>query len=79
MSGTRGAARKFEDQDGIVAPLPVDHGLRRIQAEGFETGPEVGERLPNFELTDHTGRVIDLHADRGESRAAIVFFRSAVS
>jgi hypothetical protein len=69
---------EFEDEDGIVAVLPIDHGLRRIQEEGFSSGPAVGDRLPDFQLQDVDGRVIDLHADRGESRAAVVFFRSAV-
>ncbi len=67
-----------EDADGIVAPLPTQHGVRIIQDDGFPTGPEIGERLPNFELMDQSGRRVDLHADRGDSRAAVVFFRSAV-
>ena len=40
--------------------------------------PEVGERLPDFALRDHTGRLVDFHADRGDRKAAVVFFRSAV-
>ena len=66
------------DAFGFVGPLPASHRLRRIHEQGFATGPEVGERLPDFELEDQTGRRISLHADRGNSKAAVVFFRSAV-
>jgi peroxiredoxin len=38
----------------------------------------VGERLPDFELPDHTGRWIRFHEDRRGSKAAVVFFRSVV-
>ena len=68
----------FEDEFGIIAPLPVDHGVRRIAPEDCFTGPAIGERLPDFELADHQGRLVNLHADRGNSSAAVVFFRSAV-
>jgi hypothetical protein len=68
----------FEDEFGIIAPLPSDQGPRKIAPEGFFTGPEIGERLPDFELTDHTGRRVSLHTDRDNSKAAVVFFRSAV-
>ena len=70
--------RGFEDAYGFVAPLPTSHGPRKIAPEGFPTGPAVGERLPDFELVDQSGRALRLHADRGASKAAVVFFRSAV-
>ncbi len=70
--------RGFEDEFGFIAPLPLSHGPRKIAPDGFPTGPEPGERLPDFELTDHTGRCVRLHEDRGDSKAAVVFFRSAV-
>lgn len=69
---------RFTDDFGFTAPLPVDHGQRRIPAEGFPTGPEIGTRLPDIELESHTGERLALHEDRGDSKAAVVFFRSAV-
>ena len=75
MSNTQS---EFEDEDGIVAPLPVEHGARKVQRPDFSTGPEVGTRLPDIVLEDQNGRIVDLHADRKNSRAAVVFFRSAV-
>ena len=68
----------FEDEYGFIGPLPTTSGQRKIAPEGHPTGPAVGERLPNFELRDHRGRLVNLHDDRGDAKAAIVFFRSAV-
>lgn len=69
---------EYTDEFGFVGPLAVTSGQRRIPDAGFPTGPAIGERLPDIELSDHTGRRIVLHADRGNSKAAVVFFRSAV-
>jgi len=66
------------DAFGFVGPLPASHRLRQIPGPDLATGPEIGERLPDFDLVDHTGRRVSLHADRGNSKAAVVFFRSAV-
>ena len=46
--------------------------------EGFFTGPEIGTRLSGFSLRSAAGPMLDLHADRGDSKAAVVFYRSAV-
>jgi peroxiredoxin len=40
-------------------------------------GPSVGSRLPDIRLPDQTGRLVDLHAERGDRRALVVFYRSA--
>ncbi len=40
-------------------------------------GPPVGSRLPDVRLPDQTGRVVDLHAVRGDRRALVVIYRSA--
>jgi len=66
------------DELGFEAPAPVGHPGRANMPDGHPTGPEVGEELPDFELSDHTGRVVRFHEDRGQARAAVVFFRSAV-
>jgi hypothetical protein len=68
----------YRDELGFVAPVPAHHGQRRMPDEGFFTGPEVGERLPDFALRAASGQVVDFHADRGDSKAAVVFYRSAV-
>jgi len=69
---------EHEDEYGFIAPLPTSHNVRKLVPEDFPTGPVVGERLPDFELTDHGGRPVRFHYDRGASKAAVVFFRSAV-
>jgi len=68
----------YEDEYGIIAPLPLTSSQRKLAPAEGASGPAIGEALPDFELSDHTGRVIQLHEDRGSSKAAVVFFRSAV-
>ena len=66
------------DPHGFDAPAPLGHPGRLGLEAGHSTGPEVGDRLPDFQLPDAYGRKIDFHADRGAARAALVFYRSAV-
>ncbi len=40
-------------------------------------GPRVGERFPDLRLPDQHGRLVDLHAERGDRRALVLFHRSA--
>jgi len=68
----------YRDEFGVLAPIPASHGQRRIPDEGFDTGPSIGERLPDFALRSSSGEVVDFHADRAGQKAAVVFFRSAV-
>ena len=67
----------YEDEFGLVGPLPISDGQRQPMGDA-PTGPAVGERLPDFELPSAQGRRLSFHADRGRSRAAVVFYRSAV-
>jgi len=68
-----------QDDLGITVPVPTSHPGRRYPAEHeFPTGPAIGERLPEFELPNQDGELIDFHADRGNSKAVVVFYRSAV-
>jgi hypothetical protein len=69
---------EYRDEFGQTAPLPNTDGQRRPPEEGFFSGPDVGEALPGFTLRSAAGAKVDLHADRGGSKAAVVFFRSAV-
>ena len=67
------------DDLGITIGIPVDHPGRRYPAsQEFPTGPDVGERLPSFSLPNQEGRLVDYHADRGDSKSLVVFYRSAV-
>lgn len=40
-------------------------------------GPQVGQRVPDFNLTDQTGRVRTLESVMGPRGAMLVFYRSA--
>lgn len=66
------------DELGFEAPAPLGHPGRLGLAAGQPTGPEIGERLPDFSLPDHAGHVVHFHADRAGSKAAVLFYRSAV-
>ena len=67
------------DDLGVTLGIPASHPARRYPAsEEFPTGPEIGERLPEFSLLNQEGRTIDYHADRGDSKSIVVFYRSAV-
>jgi hypothetical protein len=74
------AAGETTDDLGITVPMaPVDFPARRYPASSeFPTGPAVGERLPEFKLPNHNGEIVDFHADRGDSKAIVVFYRSVV-
>jgi len=53
----------------VTPQLPV--------VEFSSIGPSVGSRFPDIRLPDQTGRLVDLHAERGARRALVVFYRSA--
>jgi len=66
------------DHHGFDAPAPLGHPGRIGLPDGQSTGPGVGERLPDFELPDARGRLVDYHASRGRAKSVVVFYRSAV-
>ena len=68
----------WSDQDGFVGPFRPGNGPRSDPKGAFPTGPEIGERMPDVHCQNADGGLIDLHADRGDSPAVFVFFRSAV-
>ena len=47
------------------------------QVDVTRLGPQVGERAPDFSLTDQNGRAQTLKTLMGPSGAMLVFFRSA--
>jgi len=52
-------------------------GAARAQVDVSRLGPQVGERVPDFSLPDHTGRVRTLESIMGPRGAMLVFLRSA--
>ena len=86
-SAVRGAHESVErpqetvvDDHGLsVDGLPIDLPARVSPSSADSpSGPEVGERLPEFTLSNQHGEAIDFHADRGGQQAVVVFYRSAV-
>lgn len=74
------AAGEKTDDLGITVPMAaVDHPARRYPAsEEFPTGPEIGDRLPEFTLPNQNGDMIDFHENRGHAKSIVVFYRSVV-
>ena len=66
------------DHHGFDAPAPLGHPARASLPNGHPTGPAVGERLPEFHLTNAYGETIDYHVDRARRKSVVVFYRSAV-
>ena len=70
----------FVDDHGLgVDGLSIDFPARVYPSSAdFPSGPEVGERLPEFTLPNQHGEAIDFHADRGGQQAVVLFYRPAV-
>lgn len=68
----------FTDDYGFTGPLPVTSTQRMIPTGDFEPGLPIGRPAPDFALPNHHGETVSFHADRDGSRAAILFYRSAV-
>ena len=51
--------------------LPFD------QNKDIRTGPEVGEKIPDFRAVDQNGRWVDFDELKGPQGAVLVFHRSA--
>lgn len=66
------------DALGFEAPAPLGHPGRAGLPDGAPTGPEVGQRLPDFTLPNAFGEPTSFHEDRAGQKAALVFYRSAV-
>ena len=87
QDGVRGAheavedpGETFTDELGLTVPgAPIDHpGRVYPDSDDFPTGPDAGERLPDFTLPNQHGELIDFHADRNGRKAVVSFQRSAV-
>jgi hypothetical protein len=73
----RKADDEYYDEFGFYSPMPLSRAARREPPADFPTGPDVGAHLPDIALPDQHGRRVDVHADRGERGAVVVFHRSA--
>jgi hypothetical protein len=51
--------------------------FENAQNAGLKTGPEVGARVPDFQLPDHNGKQWSLHQLMGSKGLLLVFSRSA--
>jgi len=49
----------------------------QAQEPAMKTGPAVGEKIPAFELTDHTGKTQTFASLRGPKGLLLLFHRSA--
>jgi hypothetical protein len=64
----------------LVSMMPLSAqgpagGRQRVDVSTL--GPQVGERVPDFNLPDQTGRIRNLQSIMGPRGAMIVFYRSA--
>lgn len=64
-----------------AAGQPIDPALWSqfvdAQNDGLKTGPKVGEKVPDFSLPDHNGKVWNLRELSGSNGLLLVFVRSA--
>jgi hypothetical protein len=61
------------------ADITTDEWLDFVEAQndGFKTGPEIGDKVPVFTLSDQEGRMRKLDDLAGSNGLLLVFSRSA--
>jgi len=61
-------------------PIKVEEWLEFVAAQndGMRTGPEIGEKVPGFSLTDQYGKTRTLGDLTGRDGLLLVFSRSAL-
>jgi hypothetical protein len=71
--------REFRRLRSAGEPVPPELYARHVSAtnDGYTTGPEPGERIPDFNLPDHEGRSRALSDLSGQNGLFLVFHRSA--
>jgi hypothetical protein len=63
---------------GMLAQLPATAQLQpRQKIDVSKLGPQVGERVPDFNLKDQSGKVWTRQSIMGPKGAMLVFLRSA--
>jgi cytochrome oxidase Cu insertion factor (SCO1/SenC/PrrC family) len=61
----------------LLVPTPHAAQTGRMPLDVSKLGPQVGERVPDFMLTDQNGKSWTLRSIMGPKGAMLVFFRSA--
>jgi hypothetical protein len=79
LSEKAGAMREFRRLRDAGLPVPEEVRDRHVQAtnDGYATGPNPGERIPDFALPDQSGSLRSLKDLAGASGLFLVFHRSA--
>jgi len=73
------AMREFRKLRDAGLPVPEEVRDRHVLAtnDGYATGPDPGERIPDFALPDQTGSTRRLKDLAGSTGLLLVFHRSA--
>jgi hypothetical protein len=73
------AMREFRRLREAGLPIPAEVRARHIWAtnDGYSTGPDPGERIPEFALPDQSGAIRTLKDLTGPHGLFLVFHRSA--
>lgn len=73
------AMREFGRLRAAGLPIPAEVRDRHVQAtnDGYATGPEPGEQIPAFALSDQHGAIRSLNDLAGPGGLFLVFHRSA--
>ena len=71
--------REFRRRRDAGEPIPDELRARHVAAtnDGYSTGPEAGERIPQFTLPDQRGEARSLPDLTGPNGLLLVFHRSA--
>lgn len=71
--------REFRRRRNAGEPIPDELRARHVAAtnDGYATGPEPGERIPEFTLPDQYGKARTLGDLAGPAGLLLVFHRSA--
>ena len=73
------AMREFGRLRAAGLPVPADVRVRHVRAtnDGYATGPDPGQRIPDFALPDQSGAIRTLDDLAGPNGLLLVFHRSA--
>jgi len=73
------AMREFRRLREAGLPVPAEVRERHVWAtnDGYATGPDPGERIPEFALPDESGAIRTLNDLAGPNGLFLVFHRSA--
>ena len=76
--GQRGTAAILAASLGLLLPFSsAAQPVPRQKIDVSKLGPQVGERVPDFSLSDQNGKTWTLQSIMGPKGAMLVFIRSA--